>query len=153
MKKLFLLLLMAVAFCGSADAQKGMKGVGANLSFFIQDETQIGGGVKFQYNISDFIRLQPSITACSYEENWEYVDILMESHIFLFSPRACRPYVLIGAGYGHNRTNGYIAGAGLGLDWRFLHQFSFQLEAGGNGVIGEESGLGLKINLGVTYNF
>ncbi|MBQ7662426.1 MAG: hypothetical protein IJS48_03530 [Prevotella sp.] len=153
MKKLFLLLLMAVAFCGSADAQKGMKGVGINMSSYLNsDGIGIGGGLKFQYNISDYFRLEPLITVVSYDSD-TYFSSLLNLHSFLSSPKACRPYVLIGVGYGHHWTDGCVAGAGFGLDWRLSHQFSFQLEAGGNGVIGEESGLGLKIILGVTYNF
>ena len=106
MKKLFLVLLVAVVSSGSAWAQKGMMGVGANVAMTAIPITEgglgIGGGVKFQYNISDYFRIEPSFTYyANVDENKTTAEMagLVNLHAFLSSPRTLRPYIFVGGGY------------------------------------------------------
>ena len=105
MKKLILVLLLAVVTSGSAWAQKGMMGVGGNLAMtvgFDDGGIGIGGAVKFQYNISDYFRIEPSVTyyAPLDEKNGTFdLAALANIHIFILSPRSVRPYVFAGVGY------------------------------------------------------
>jgi len=105
MKKLILVLLLAVVTCGSAWAQKGMMGIGGNLAMtwgFHDGGIGIGGTAKFQYYISDYFRIEPSVTYCApLDKNHGTLDLaaLANIHIFMLSPRSVRPYFFAGAGY------------------------------------------------------
>ena len=178
-KKIILVLLLAVVTSGSAWAQKGMMGVGINFAGNVGlDDGGIGLGsaLKFQYNISDYFRLEPSISGYALVDDGEAFDgaALLNVHAFFISPRSLRPYAFAGVGYlgylkKHNyyygssydeedRKDGFGFDAGLGLDYRMSHHFSLQLEAGAlmgtNGIADEGTDcIGLKFNLGVCYNF
>lgn len=60
MKKLFLVLCIALISVG-AFAQKGEKAAGINLNFGTT-ASSVGLGAKFQYGITDAIRIEPSLT-------------------------------------------------------------------------------------------
>ena len=61
MKKLFIALLMIVTFCGNAMAQKGMHGIGVNGGMnYGEDVAAYGVGVKYQYYISNYVRVETS---------------------------------------------------------------------------------------------
>ena len=70
MKKKILLLLMFVAFCGSAGAQKGRSGVGVGLGFigilnmeFVPYESMAPSiGLKYNYGISNMFEVEPWMT-------------------------------------------------------------------------------------------
>lgn len=180
MKKIIVMLLMAVAFSGNAEAQKGMMGVGINggIGFDFAGYGVVPGvGVKFQYNITDIIRLEPSFSYYFLNANTPYGGLnsagLVNAHIFFMNPRRLRPYFLAGIGYSsvkerenyyYNYLNykyeetrgGFAFDAGLGLDCRLSHRISLQVEA----VILKQTnyfhtftGWILKPNIGVAFNF
>jgi len=107
MKKLILVLLMAVVTSGSAWAQKGMMGVGANViahnTFQESHGLGVGGAVKFQYYISDYFRIEPSIgyyaRASKKFTGTFNLNAMVNLHAFLMSPRSLRPYLFAGIGY------------------------------------------------------
>ena len=163
-KKIILVLLLAVVTSGSAWAQKGMMGVGINLAGNVGlDDGGIGLGsaLKFQYNISDYFRLEPSISGYVLVDDGDGFSgaALLNVHAFFMSPRSLRPYAFAGAGYlgydynEEDREYGFGFDAGLGLDYRMSHHFSLQLEAGALMGTWDEDCIGLKFNLGVCYNF
>lgn len=180
-KKIILVLLLAVVTSGSAWAQKGMMGVGINLAGNVgldDGGVGLGGNLKFQYNISDYFRLEPSLGGYALVDDGSAAAFdraaLLNVHAFFMSPRSLRPYAFAGVGYlGYLKKRTYYYGssydeedrkdglgfdAGLGLDYRVSHHFSLQLEAGAlmgmNGIEVEGADcIGLKFNLGVCYNF
>ena len=110
MKKVFLTLLFATAFSLCGFAQKGMNGLGLNIPIgFYDDCSFFGFGVKYQYNISDNFRIEPSFEyfplyskkEVESEDSYDYVNLkaFLNGHIFLMSPRPARPYILVGAGF------------------------------------------------------
>lgn len=174
MKKLILLLLMAVATGGSAWAQKGMFGVGANIAIPTEIEGffSLGGGLKFQYNISDYFRIEPSVSGYYVVyANEAGIDMsaLLNTHIFFSSPKDIRVYAIVGGGmahyfvdeeyekdytkdgdYNYNHKGIYLgANVGLGLDWRLTHSLSLQVET--TAFIG--SLIAFWPTVGITYNF
>lgn len=187
MKKLFLVLLVAVVSSGSAWAQKGMMGVGANIAMTAIPITEgglgIGGGVKFQYNISDYFRIEPSFTYyADVDGNKATAEMagLVNLHAFLSSPRTLRPYIFVGGGYvgingkeksfddiiydynfGHFnlinekklKESRYGVDGGIGLDYRVSHHLSLQAEAGIMGAFGRNNDLIIKANIGACYTF
>ena len=180
MKKLILVLLLAVVTCGSAWAQKGMMGIGGNVAMnvgFDDGGIGIGGAVKFQYNISDYFRIEPSVTYhAPLESNDGTFDLtaLANMHIFMLSPRSVRPYVFAGVGYlGYSKEsdfyiydnygyynykttkddNGFGIDGGLGLDCRLSHSLSLQVEIGVLKGFADVDCFGAKANIGLCYNF
>lgn len=168
MKKLFLLLLMVVAFCGSAGAQKGMQGIGFDLSICGQKDVAFGGSVKYHYNISDYVRFEPIVSFFKVEEKDNYqMTALTNLHFFFSRPKVVRPYLYLGAGllqfknihgYGDDDLDSVFGvNGGLGLDWRVTHNLSLQFEAGALAGFGDDGddyyGGAFRVNVGMCYNF
>ncbi len=186
MKKLFLVLLVAVVSSGSTWAQKGMMGVGANVAMNVGTANGglgFGGGVKFQYNISDYFRIEPSFSYYGGGKNTYNTRVemagLVNVHAFFSSPRSLRPYAFAGVGYvgmkdqqelGYffpfngiwiyagsssktERGSAFGVDGGIGLDYRVSHHFSLQVEAGIMGAFWEDTYLFIKANIGACYTF
>ena len=100
-------MLLLTAICSaSALAQKGMNGIGVNVPLSIgQGTTALGIGVKYYYNISDYVRLEPSAEFLPIHSGGNKVyDFplfkgFLNAHLFLMSPRPSRPYIMAGLGY------------------------------------------------------
>ena len=60
MKKIIIAACMALLGCGSVFAQQGKQAIGGNLSYGTEIES-VGIGLKYQYNITDQIRIEPSM--------------------------------------------------------------------------------------------
>lgn len=148
---------MLILTSGTISAQKGMKGVGVNLGLEASNgDISPGIGIKFDYNISNYFRLEPSLSAFGVggDNSGVTAAVLVNIHAFLMAPRSVRPYLYAGTGFMTWRgwrediTSGGLDG-GVGLDYRMSHHMSLQLEAGA--MIGEE--FAGKVSLGVSYNF
>ncbi len=185
MKKVILILLITVATSGSAWAQKGMMAVGANVAMNVTLSDRgfgIGGGAKFQYNISNYFRVEPSFTYYSIDNSKEIainMAGLVNIHAFFSSPRTIRPYAFAGFGYlgykeyekgyyilidnygtlryyddnKESNKGGFGVDGGFGLDYRVSHNISLQAEAGIiTGFVGGMP-ISIKANIGVCYTF
>ena len=95
MKKLVVLFSMMFFIMGSAFAQKGIQAAGVHLSYGTEIES-FGIGVKYQYNITDNIRLEPSMNYFFENNGVDMFDLNANAH-YLF-PRASniRVYPLAG---------------------------------------------------------
>ena len=172
MKKVLFVIVALFAFSMQGVAQKGMQGFGVNLAANVslgdQDGAGFGGGLKYQYNITDYLRFEPSF--CYYAVSDNAFDMLgfANMHIFFSSPKAFRPYLFAGLGYidfsdsyysyYHDKKERETEGdfgfdVGLGLDYRMSHNFSLQVEAGAVIGVGDDDHFGAKINIGFCYNF
>lgn len=159
MKRIMTLCLLMAMAIGSVKAQKGMQGVGLNLGPNVDadgDFGVIGGGLKYQYNLTDYLRLEPSFTY--YLIDYRGIDItgFINLDIFFLSPRAVRPYFFVGIGIMDDGYHGEVhfgPDAGLGLDWRITHNLSLQIEGGGMISVDDDDCLAAKFNIGLTYNF
>jgi len=109
-KRKILTLLLAATCSLNVFAQKGMNGVGINIPVGVYEGfVYLGIGAKYQYNLSDYLRIEPSV---------EYIPIyskktvgnvndydhpvfkaFLNGHMYLLSPRPARPYILAGAGF------------------------------------------------------
>ena len=101
-------MLMATAFYQNGVAQKGMNGIGINIPVGVGNGfTWLGVGVKYQYNISDYFRIEPSFEFnpiyskkdyLGKVDDYDYIKMnaFLNGHIFLMAPRPIRPYVLFG---------------------------------------------------------
>lgn len=151
-------------------AQKGMQGVGVNVAGNVHKGFGLGASIKYQYNLSDYIRLEPSFSyyAIIAEKDAFNMTGFANLHLFFSSPNALRPYFFAGAGFvsfkdfHHYYVDNYYYGKksdddsglgldiGLGLDFRMTHTISLQVEAGA--MYGAEK-IGGRFNIGLCYNF
>lgn len=167
-----LVLLLAVMFCGNANAQKGMHGIGVNVGGNIAGDPSgldIGGGVKYQYNISNYVRVEPSFTFYSLGEEKSGFSMtgLVNMDVFFVKPGMVRPYLFAGVGFAKGYESYPVEGvafydesfgdvafdAGAGLEWRVTHTWSLQIECGALGMLAGPDLIGCKFNIGLCYNF
>ena len=98
MKKLIVLFGMMFFFMGSAFAQKGIQAAGAQLSYGTEVNS-IGIGVKYQYNITDNIRLEPSVNYFFENDGIDMFDINANAHYLFPMASNIRVYPLAGLSY------------------------------------------------------
>ena len=96
MKKVFVLFAMMFLFVGTSFAQKGIQAFGAHFSYGTEIES-IGIGVKYQYNITDNIRLEPSMNYFFENKGVDMFDFNANAHyLFPMSSSNVRVYPLAG---------------------------------------------------------
>ena len=79
MKKLVVLFSMMFFIMGSALAQKGIQAGGVHLTYGTEIES-FGIGVKYQYNITDNIRLEPSMNYFFENHGVDQFDLNANAH-------------------------------------------------------------------------
>ena len=95
MKKLVVLFSMMFFIMGSAFAQKGIQAVGVHLSYGTEIES-FGIGVKYQYNITDNIRLEPSMNYFFENNGVDMFDLNANAHYLFPMASNIRVYPLAG---------------------------------------------------------
>lgn len=166
MKKTLLLLLVAMSVCLGGFAQKGRQAVGVDVPFRVDFDARIslGIGLKYQYNLTDYICLEPAIQGSFIPEDEDRMTFssVINSKFFFTSPNRFRPYGVIGLGFGIYKeydwdyyytydNPGFLLKAGLGLDYRLSYDWSWQLECNFETLYFEFSEI--YISTGITYNF
>ena len=110
MKKLIVLFSMMFFIMGSAFAQKGIQAAGVHLSYGTEIES-FGIGIKYQYNITDNIRLEPSMNY-SFENNGvDQFDINANAHYLFPIANNVRLYPLAGLTFARWDYANVIGGA------------------------------------------
>lgn len=172
MKQRILLILVAAFACLSASAQKGMKGVGVEAGAYFNNlcdvfpEINVGGSIVFQYNCSNYYRIQPFVAYNCLSEGDEY-QVGIDNHILFGAPRKIRPYFSLGVAYGsvpeftgtgrvyhYDDFSGksyydnqysvwetkscFVGRFGLGLDIRLSHNITAAFEAMGTLYAGKD---------------
>lgn len=180
MKKILLLLLVAMSVSLSGFAQKGRQAVGVDILpswFFKTGSTALGGGIKYQYYLTDYIRLNPNINYArfwyqdSYDKYSNYLNSLQigtDLDVFLTPYYRFRPYIITGIYYQlmKNKSGNEKRPAinlGIGLDYRITYELSLQAELSYNSpVFGINKYVysakvfhyrSIKLGIGLTYNF
>lgn len=95
MKKLVVLMSMMLCIAGSAMAQKGIKSVGLNLNYGTEIES-FSLGVKYQQNITDEIRLEPSMNYYFENKGIDMFDVNFNAHYLFPMASNIRIYPLAG---------------------------------------------------------
>ena len=95
MKKLVVLMSMMLCIVGSAMAQKGIKSVGLNLNYGTEIES-FSLGVKYQQNITDEIRLEPSMNYYFENKGIDMFDVNFNAHYLFPMASNIRIYPLAG---------------------------------------------------------
>ena len=98
MKKLIVIFSMMFFIMGNAFAQKGIQAAGVSLNYGTEISS-IGIGVKYQYNITNDIRLEPSITYFFENKGLDMFDMNVNAHYLLPLASNIRLYPLAGLTY------------------------------------------------------
>ncbi len=105
MKKIFLVMFMALAgLCASA--QQGKMAIGADLGVapILEGDgapTNFEIGAKFQYGLTDNVRLEGDIDYAFKAKGCDLFDITANAHYLVPVSDAVKIYPLVGIGYGH----------------------------------------------------
>ena len=95
MKKLLALLGLLLLLSGGAYAQKGRQAIGFGLSYGTEIES-IGLGVKYQYNITSPIRIEPSFNYFFENDHVSMLDVNVNFHYMFPLARTVKAYPLFG---------------------------------------------------------
>ena len=95
MKKLIVLMSMVFCLVGSAMAQKGIQSVGVHLGYGTEIES-FALGMKYQRNITDNVRLEPSINYFFENKGVDMFDINFNAHYLFPMASNVRLYPLAG---------------------------------------------------------
>lgn len=153
MKKLYFLLCIVMIACTSSFAQKGTKSIGGNL-VFQTDGSTMGIGAKFRYNITDPIRIEPSLTYY-FVDGVTSLDANINGHYVFNFKNNFSAYPLAGMVIYHSSVDGYSAtnvglNLGGGAEYHINQKWAVGAEAKYAIV---ENYASFFINLGFTYSF
>jgi len=95
MKKFVVLIGMMFFLMNNTFAQKGIKAVGAHVGYGFEIES-IGLGLKFQYNVTDNIRLEPSMNYFFKNDGINQFDVNANAHYLFPIASNVRVYPLAG---------------------------------------------------------
>ena len=175
MKKIFIVMCMAlVGLCASAQ-EKGDMAVGVNLGFAPCLEsgtsvTNFGIGAKFQYNVSDPIRLEAALDYGFKSKGADVFTLGVNAHYLFNLSDKLRVYPLVGVGYA-NLSGGYgswddnygmVEGDGTGSVSKFLLNVGAGIEYDITSKIAVNADIKyqyikdfsrLPISIGVAYKF
>lgn len=98
MKKLIILASMLVLIACSAFAQQGKQAFGFHLGYGTEIES-LGIGVKYQYNVLDALRLEPSIDYYFKKDGLSMFDINLNAHYIFPVAAGVRLYPIFGLTY------------------------------------------------------
>ncbi len=82
MKKIIIAACMTLLSFSSVFAQQGKQAIGSNLSYGTEIES-IGLGLKYQYNITDQIRIEPSMIYLFKNEGDSKYDVNANIHYLI----------------------------------------------------------------------
>lgn len=142
MKKLFLVLCVALVSL-SASAQKGEHNIGAQV-LYGTDASNFGIGVKYQYNITDAIRLEAVGDYYLETDGFSMFDVNLNGN-YLFHFSKFTVYPLVGINFTHWKQDNIF---GVPEDYEGMYEDeleNFDKDA-------KDSSIGLNIGGGVQYN-
>lgn len=133
MKKLILLMGMMLYIMGNAMAQKGIKSVGIQLNYGTEIES-FSLGAKYQQNVTDEIRLEPSMNYYFANKGIDMLDLNFNVHYLFPMASNIRLYPIVGITFERwdigkikNRLGSNI-GAGAEFDIADKWMMNFELK-------------------------
>lgn len=163
MKKFLMLFSLLFMFLGGIQAQKGKQAIGFGLNYGTQIES-MGLGIKYQYNITDPIRLEPSLNYFFENDNVSMLDFNVNLHYLCPVGRGVKLYPLFGltltnwmldidTGFGEDIDDNecrFGVNLGGGVEFDLGHNWAINLEGKYQLVSDFDQGV---INIGASYRF
>lgn len=137
MKKFLLTICIAAFAAFGAMAQKGQNGVGINLGVAPVVESgwdvcNFGLGIKYQYNITDPIRLEADFNYYFSDKSTSFLDITANVQYLFHINSRFNLYPTVGLGWGnihqnHNYSR-FVFQIGVGAEYQIARNFSADFE-------------------------
>ncbi|GAA6464172.1 outer membrane protein [Bacteroides thetaiotaomicron] len=140
MKKIFVLFIVFFLTLSCSYAQKGKQAIGFGLSYGTEIES-IGLGIKYQYNITNPIRIEPSLNYFFENDNVSMLDVNVNFHYLFAVSGSVKLYPL----FGLTLSNWMFDGYDLDLDWDGDH---LHFDDGGNH---NECRFGINLGAGAEF--
>lgn len=134
MKKVTLLFVVLFAVVFGISAQKGEKSIGLNLNYGTEIES-VGLGARFQYNLTDQLRLAPEFTYFFEKDYLSEWDINLNAHYLFPMQDNLKLYPLAGLLITH---------------WSADFDFNFGWASGS--FSGSETKVGVNLGGGIQYD-
>lgn len=146
MKKIFIFLGLMFVMLSSTYAQKGRQAIGFGLSYGTEIESA-GLGIKYQYNITNPLRIEPSFNYFFENDNVSMLDLNVNFHYLCPVAQSVKLYPL----FGLTMSNWMFDMHDLDVDWDGDH---VHVDDGGNHNefrIGVNLGAGAEFALGRNW--
>ena len=119
MKKIFIFLGLMFVMLSSTYAQKGRQAIGFGLSYGTEIESA-GLGIKYQYNITNPLRIEPSFNYFFENDNVSMLDLNVNFHYLCPVAQSVKLYPL----FGLTMSNWMFDMHDLDVDWDGDHVHS-----------------------------
>lgn len=140
MKKLFMVAIILMVGVSAAMAQKDVKAVGLNLNYG-SEISNLGIGAKFQYGITDAIRIEPSFNYYLEKDGFGLWDVNANFHYLFNVAEKINVYPLAGIGYANVKSS-------------YGFEYDEDYEYDGEEMEGESTNSGeIAVNLGVGAEY
>lgn len=158
-----MLVMAFVGLCASAQSAGDMA-VGVNIGFAPclesnADLTNFGLGAKFQYNVTDPIRLEADMEYWFRAKSIDQFDITVNGHYLFNVAEGFRVYPLVGLGYAHVASHfgsysasidKFVFNVGVGCDYDVAENLAISAEIKLQYI---QDFTRLPIQFGVAYKF
>ena len=124
MKKIFIFLGLMFVMLSSTYAQKGRQAIGFGLSYGTEIESA-GLGIKYQYNITNPLRIEPSFNYFFENDNVSMLDLNVNFHYLCPVAQSVKLYPL----FGLTMSNWMFDMHDLDVDWDGDHVVSIRPRA------------------------
>ena len=161
MKKVFVSICVALRGFGAFAQEKGDMAAGLNLGVAPSLEsgvsvTNLGIGAKFQYNVTNPIRVEADFDYWLKNKGLDFFDISVNAHYLFHFSEKLTAYPLVGIGYGRcgggvsDSMKGILFNVGVGAEYALNSKISVGAELKYQYV---KDFSRLPITIGVTYKF
>jgi len=155
MKKLLMVAIILMVGVSTAMAQKNVKAVGLNLNYG-SEISNLGVGAKFQYGITDAIRIEPSFNYYLEKEGVGLWDINANIHYLFDVAEKMKVYPLAGLGYAHCKLSYEMEGITSDDSDEISAssgEIAVNLGVGGEYQINENISIGAELKYQIINNF
>ena len=155
MKKLFVIICVAVLGIAAAHAEKGQKGLGFNVNYGTEIEN-FGLGAKFQYFFTDHLRGEASFNYFFKKDHVYMWDLNADIHYLFDVSDRFHLYPILGLtlanldGDGFDSVTKFGANIGGGAEFDVAHDFAVNFQVRYSAVSKIDQAV---ITLGATYRF
>ncbi|MBO4815038.1 MAG: porin family protein [Muribaculaceae bacterium] len=155
MRKIFVIICVAVLGIASAHAEKGQKGLGFNVNYGTEIEN-FGLGAKFQYFFTDNLRGEASFNYFFKKNNYSMWDLNADIHYLFNVSDRFHLYPILGLTLananpeGFDSTTKFGANIGGGAEFDIAHDLSVNFQVRYSAVSKIDQAV---ISLGATYKF
>ena len=150
MKKIFIFLGLMFVMLSGTYAQKGRQAIGFGLSYGTEIESA-GLGIKYQYNITNPLRIEPSFNYFFENDNVSMLDVNVNFHYLFPVAQSVKLYPL----FGLTMSNWMFDMHDLDVDWDGDHDGGNHNEfrIGANLGAGAEFALGRNWAMNVEFRY